>query len=339
VRVALILMVPLMARAASPFAGSAVCAECHRAEATHYRETAMAQALTPVAECEILRRHPSLRHEAGGYQYSIARQGDTSVMTVTGNGQTLTVSLLWAFGRGKAGQTYVFEREGAFYESRVSFYQALDGLDLTMGAVGGRITDIDDAAGRRMSDISARDCFGCHSTGGVSQGRLHLESLRPGVGCEACHGPAEKHLAALRAGNAVDAKMPELAGYTAEEMSNFCGRCHRTWAQIALDGPRGVNNVRFQPYRLANSKCYDASDSRIRCTACHDPHGPLVRTAAAYDSKCAACHSAAAHTKTCPVAKTNCVTCHMPATELPSSHTRFTDHQIRIVRANQPYPD
>ena len=33
----------------------------------------------------------------------------------------------------------------------------------------------------------------------------------------------------------------------------------------------GVANVRFQPYRLISSKCYDAEDSRIRCTACHDP--------------------------------------------------------------------
>ncbi len=299
----------------------------------------MSRALVPVADCEILRKHADLRREAGGYQYRIVRQGDASMMTVTGGGRSLTVPLLWAFGRGKAGQTYVFERDGVFYESRVSFYQALDGLDLTMGAVGGRITSIDDAAGRRMDMIGARDCFGCHSTGGVSQGRLHLESMIPGVQCEACHGPAEKHVAAIRTGNAVAARMPKLADLTSEEMSNLCGRCHRTWSQIALNGPRGVNNVRFQPYRLANSKCYDASDARIRCTACHDPHGPLVRTAASYDSKCAACHSAAAHTKTCPVAKANCVTCHMPATDLPDSHAQFTDHEIRVVRANQPYPD
>ena len=36
--------------------------------------------------------------------------------------------------RGQAGQTYVFERNGTYYESRVSFYNALRGLDLTMGA-------------------------------------------------------------------------------------------------------------------------------------------------------------------------------------------------------------
>src|SRR5207248_4550679 len=109
--------------------------------------------------------------------------------------------------------------------------------------------------------------------------------------------------------------------------------------QIAMNGPRGVNNVRFQPYRLTNSKCYDAADQRIRCTACHNPHEPPVRDASFYDSKCAACHSAAAHTKTCPVAKADCVTCHMPKVDLPGAHSQFTDHQIRVARANAPYPN
>ncbi len=80
---------------------------------------------------------------------------------------------------------------------------------------------------------------------------------------------------AARAGDAVAARLPHLAALSAEDMSELCGRCHRTWSQIALNGPRGVNNVRFQPYRLANSKCYDAADRRIRCTACHDPHAPV----------------------------------------------------------------
>jgi formate-dependent nitrite reductase cytochrome c552 subunit len=39
------------------------------------------------------------------------------------------------------------------------------------------------------------------------------------------------------------------------------------------------------------------------------------------------------------VAKANCVTCHMPKIELPGAHARFTDHQIRIARAGEPYPN
>ncbi len=339
-RLALLLLpLILMAHTAPPYTGGGVCAQCHREEFTHYQTTPMAGALDSVAECKILREHPDLTFQSGEYRYHIERLGDASLMTVTGNGQQLAVPLSWAFGLGRAGQTYVFERNGVFYESRVSFYEALGGLDLTMGAGGSRVTDVIDAAGRPMSAESARDCFGCHSTGGVSQGRLNLESMKPGVDCEACHGPAEKHVSAVRAGNPVEARMPRLGELNAEEMSEFCGRCHRTWSQIAMHGPLGVNNVRFQPYRLSNSKCYDASDRRIRCTACHDPHAPLVQSAAAYDSKCEACHSAAANGRICRVAKTRCVTCHMPKTDLPGSHAKFTDHEIRVARAGQPYPN
>jgi hypothetical protein len=29
----------------------------------------------------------------------------------------------------------------------------------------------------------------------------------------------------------------------------------------------------------------------------------------------------------------------MPKTELPGAHRQFTDHEIRIVRAGEPYPE
>lgn len=208
-----------------------------------------------------------------------------------------------------------------------------------MGALNTRPQSIAEAAGRRMDALGARDCFACHSNGAVVDRKLHLETIQPGVQCESCHGAVEKHAIAARAGDAVAARLPHLAALSAEDVSELCGRCHRTWSQIALNGPRGVNNVRFQPYRLANSKCYDAADRRIRCTACHDPHAPVETSLTSYDAKCAACHSAALHTKTCRVAKSNCAGCHMPKIELPGAHARFTDHQIRIAGAGDPYPN
>ncbi len=329
----------LLAAGATYSADDQACAECHRDVTARFRSTPMAGALATAAECEILKRNPGLTFRDTGYESRITRNGDSSVLTVTGGGETLTATLLWAFGRGQAGQTSVFERGGTYYESRVSYYNALHGLDLTMGAQAGKPKNIEEAAGHRMGTRDTLDCFGCHSTRAVSGGRLHLESIVPGVGCESCHGAADKHAAAVRAGDLAAAKMPHLAGYTAEEMSETCGRCHRTWSQIAMNGPRGVLNVRFQPYRLTNSRCYNVADNRIRCSACHDPHGPLETSASAYDVKCTACHDTAQHTKTCRVAKTNCVTCHMPKNELPGAHARFTDHQIRIVRAGEPYPN
>jgi hypothetical protein len=335
----LALALPFLSLAAPNPPGDQVCAECHEKVVARFRSTPMARALDPASKAEILQRHPDLTFQDGNFQWRIVRDGNRSLMTVTGTGDSVTVPLEWAFGRGQAGQTYVFQRNGALYESRVSFYNSLNGLDLTMGAQQAPARTIDDALGRRMDTIGARECFGCHSTGAVSGGALHLEAIRPGVGCESCHGAAEQHVAAVRAGNAAEAKLPKLSKRTAEEMAEVCGSCHRTWSQIALNGPRGVLNVRFQPYRLANSQCYDTADARIACSACHDPHGPVETSASAYDARCSACHSTALHTKTCPVSKSNCTTCHMPKIELPGAHARFTDHQIRIVRAGEPYPN
>jgi hypothetical protein len=331
----------LAAIAAFPLAAAdvQVCAECHRDVVQRFRATPMAQALVPADQCEILKQNPDLTFHEPGYDSRIVREGDRVVLTVTGGGQTHAVTLAWAFGRGQAGQTYLFQHNGDWYESRISFFNALHALDLTMGAQRYKPAGIEDAAGHKLGPRDVVECFGCHSAGAVSGGRLHLESIAPGVGCESCHGPASRHVAAIHAGDLPAAKMPKLAGYSTEEMSEMCGRCHRTWSQIAANGPRGVLNVRFQPYRLTNSKCYSVTDVRIRCSACHDPHGPLESAVASYDVRCTACHSAKAAARTCTVAKQNCVTCHMPKVELPGAHARFTDHQIRIERAGDLYPN
>jgi len=305
----------------------------------------MARALETVAKSQILREHPQLEFRQGPYSYKITRNGERSIYTVSDGKETLTLPVAWAFGLGSAGQTYVYQWNGVWYESRVSFYRAIGGLDLSMGAASLQPKTLEEAAGRRMSVRDATDCFGCHATNAVHEGKVQTDRLTPGVSCERCHGPAEKHANAAQTGDVQNAGMSKLGKLTTEEMSDFCGQCHRTWSQIATDGPHDVNNVRFQPYRLTNSKCYDSADLRIRCTACHDPHHEVERTPALYDARCLACHAAgqrasagARRTKPCPKAGKDCVTCHMPKYEIPGSHNLFSDHQIRVVKPAEPYP-
>jgi len=322
------------------------CASCHRAQALTQPATSMAHALEIVAESQILREHPQLEFRQDPYSYKIARNGERSIYTVSDGKATLAMPVAWAFGLGSAGQTYVYQWNGAWYESRVSFYRAIGGLDLTMGAASLHPKTLEEAAGRRMSVRDSTDCFGCHATNAIREGKVQVERLTPGVLCERCHGPGEKHAGAAQAGDVQNAGMPQLGKLTTEEMSDFCGQCHRTWSQIATDGPHDVNNVRFQPYRLTNSKCYDSADMRIRCTACHDPHQEIEKTPAFYDARCLACHAAGQRTsgagtrrpKPCPKATKDCVTCHMPKYEIPGSHNLFSDHQIRVVTPGEPYP-
>lgn len=324
----------------------AACAACHKAQTDKYyghagqHGSSMATALYSVAEAEILEKNPKLAFQLGKYSYSIQRRGKESVYTVTDGKSRLDLDLKFAFGQGAAGQTYVFEHNGQLYESRVSFYKEIGRLDLTMGAPPGEPRNIVEAAGREMTPKDVTACFACHTTNSIEKGLVNFNVLRAGVGCENCHGSARKHLEAFQSGNVKAAAMPKLANWSAEEQSEACGRCHRTWADIATSGPLGLHNVRFQPYRLANSKCYDSVDRRIACSGCHDVHAPLEKKLAAYDPKCTACHAATSSAKkTCPKAQSNCASCHMPRFEIPGSHHQFTDHMIRIVRKNETYPN
>jgi Cytochrome c554 and c-prime len=325
-RVAAVTLLVTRWAAASPSA----CVPCHKHETEAFARSGMARALESAKDSAILQANPRLTARIAGYSYDIARIGDASIYTVTDGRNTIRVPIDWAFGQGTAGQTYVFQQEGQWYESRVSYFSALRGLDVTMGAQTAAPGNLDEAAGRRTQPGDMGQCFDCHATNAA--GPPHADGMIPGLQCERCHGSTEAHLRN-------NAPMHRLGRLDAEEISDLCGECHRTWSQIAVHGPHGIQNVRFQPYRLAGSKCYNTEDPRIRCTACHDPHRPLETSAAAYDAKCQACHSGKESTQLCRVATKNCVTCHMPRVDLPGAHTKFTDHRIRVVQANEHYPD
>jgi hypothetical protein len=297
----------------------------------------MAHALSHPTESDILKNHPDLHFRNGEYTYQIKRETNQVTYSVQKNDKLFSVPVLWAFGLGSAGQTFVYEYAGALYEARVSFFSAVDGLDITVGHKSiPQPGDIADVAGRRLPKLEAARCFGCHAT-------VTGNAIEPGVQCERCHQDAKRHASALNSGTS-GVVPPKLSQLDSEDMSSFCGQCHRTWEEIAANGPHDVNNVRFQPYRLTGSKCWDASplDKRIRCTACHDPHKDVVTDAGFYDAKCQSCHASregTRETKTCPKAQAKCVSCHMPKVELPEAHFHFTDHRIRVARPGEPYRD
>lgn len=308
------------------------CATCHPAQAKPHPATSMAHALELVPECKILQEHPLMNLAEGQFLYRIETKGGQSIYSISDGQHTLSYPIGWAFGQGLAGQTYVFEYSGQYFQSRVSYYKAINGLDLTLGAENIKPTNLAEASGIPMAPQEGPQCFGCHSTNSVEAKKLVPDKLIAGLQCERCHGPTGDHLNKL-------APMPKLTGFSTEQTSTFCGQCHRTWDEIASGGKLGVSNVRFQPYRLTNSRCYDTEDRRISCTACHNPHEELDTTASHYDAKCQACHAGGkALAIACKVSKSNCITCHMPKVEIPGSHHEFFDHQIRIVRGHD-YPN
>jgi hypothetical protein len=196
--------------------------------------------------------------------------------------------------------------------------------------------------GRRLPIWETRVCFDCHASG-VGK-TLDVSKIIPGLECEHCHAGAQQHMADAAVDNFKTVPR-SLKRLNAEEVSTFCGQCHRTFDTVMRNRWHGPAFVRFQPYRIALSKCFIGDDPRISCLACHNPHQPLNHSAAYYDSKCLACHSAAKSTslapmaKVCPKASANCTSCHMPKIELPGGHAQFTDHFIRVVNPGEGYPE
>lgn len=331
------------------YVGTKECARCHAKRTVSQLTTPMARASTLAASSEVLREFDHLSLQLGPYTYTVTSAADTSVYSVRDPTNSISETLVWAFGLGNKGQTYIYQRNGFYYESRLSFYKAIRGLDLTTGHGIGTPANLEDALGRLIDPDTLRRCFGCHTTASTTTAGFDPAHLMPGVTCEACHGPGAKHVALMDEEKTDQGRLAIFnpKRLTAIALVDFCGACHRTLNDVYEMGAAGVANVRFQPYRLEKSRCWGDGDARLTCIACHDPHQPLVQDTTSYDEKCLACHVVAPAKKVsqdhpgkaCPVGKKDCVTCHMPRVIIPYMHAPFTDHRIRIVRAGAPYPD
>jgi Cytochrome c554 and c-prime len=337
------------AQAAHPNPASA-CAGCHASQARPQADTPMGRAMQWPDANPLFKSHPQLSFRKGPYTYTVETKPGQTIYSVSDGTRTISLPIHWSFGKG--AQTWVLEKDGDLYESMVSYYPSIDGLEITTGDAELKPQNLDEAVGRKLRQSEPKDCFGCHSTGAVSMGNLHLETLTPGVACEHCHTGAITHMVAAVQGEAYETAPPDLRKLSTEDISNFCGQCHRTWETVVRSHWRGEVDVRFQPYRLANSKCFDGTDPRISCIACHDPHQDIVKADSFYDPKCLACHASkneaasAANApgsrrdaKACSVASAGCVSCHMPKVKLPNGLVTFHDHEIRIVKPGSPYPD
>ena len=327
------------------FVGDAACAGCHAEIVKAQQSSAMARTATRAEDSQLLRAHP-LNYKLGGYTYEAQTQDSKASYRVSDQTSAFSAVLNWAFGI-RMGQSYLFEKNGGVYMAPLTYYPEAGTWDFTVDQPHSAPESLDKGVGRHLLDDEVRGCFNCHNTAATTNGKFDPEHSIPGVTCEACHGPAAYHVAAAGMGFSEGGTMILNPSHLSPVDSvDFCGACHRTWWDITLAGGTGLKSIRFPPYRLENSRCWGKGDKRLTCTACHDPHQPLAREDSAYDDKCLACHVNSPSAKptathpgaACPAATKDCVTCHMPKYKLTDIPVKFTDHQIRVVRGNEPIP-
>jgi tetratricopeptide (TPR) repeat protein len=180
------------------------------------------------------------------------------------------------------------------------------------------------------------NCAACHTSqlrnrngGGFEAGQL--EFREPGVDCEMCHGPSQKHVSAMHTGKPY-AKTPmeppvDFTKVNSREFLKVCSQCHMQSA-VRNAGPHGELNYSregdFVPTYLrrpltefsrkgfykdgrfrqttfiveefSRSRCFQAGNAT--CANCHDVHNrdpasnPVsLRYAAEPDRMCLQCHS------------------------------------------------
>jgi hypothetical protein len=341
---------------AEQFVGSAACAQCHREISATQRMTPMARTLSRADGNAVLKDHPDLGFDHRQYKFRISTVNGKSTYSASDGREKISALLAWAFGLGHVGQSYLFERDGGWYEARSTYFPTLRGIDFTPTRALDSPRDVGEALGRSLGAEEMRRCFQCHATAVTTQPIAEQKQFANGVNCEACHGPGAKQVAAKRAEKLLQGEVSGAGGgeliFNARKLSppdsvDFCGACHATWWDVQLTAVKGEPSVRSQAYRLENSKCWGVGDPRITCIACHDPHQQLEKRPEMYDVKCLACHvngkseavTASHPGKACPVAASKCSACHMPRIEIKEMHYAFADHHIRVVRPGAAVPD
>ena len=331
----------------SEYVGTAKCAMCHSAKAASQISTEMAHASTRSPDPRLLEGQSALSFRRGSYDYEIVRRGDAVFESVSHGQSSLSRPLLFAFGQGIIGHTYIYQTGNTFYESRISYYSAIRGLDLTTGHTESQPDDLAQSLGRPLEPREVQQCFGCHTTASTTANHFEPSQSFEGVTCEGCHGPGSKHVQAMMAAQIERGKRSIMnpGKLDAASSVDFCGACHRTFGDVLQMGVGGVVTVRFQPFRLEKSRCWARAEGRLTCLTCHNPHEPMVQDIAYYDQICLRCHSRNVSgtaefspvSVTCKVGKTGCVNCHMPRIEIPGMHHAFSDHWIRITGNSNSY--
>jgi predicted CXXCH cytochrome family protein len=366
-------VLPLTARAAPIYAGTAACGACHLAEAAAWRGSH--HALAMVSDDRAWLGDFTRSATGGGSQVRFRR--DAAGLTAIINGQSARISA--SFGVYPLQQYLVEAPGGRLQVLPVAW-------DARPAAQGGQRWF--DPARAGAPPWSSRDqtwnfmCADCHSTGVARNYTLATDSYatttaQENVGCEACHGAGAAHAAApTRIAIPVPLTPPPGAWGPFDPATHIrhwagpprpstvldvCAPCHSRRSKLLdrpvtgapfLDGyqpalvapplyfPNGqIEDEVFEYGSFLQSRMYQ---NGVTCTDCHDPHTAGLR--APGNAVCTQCHQAAAfdtpahHHHAQGSAGAACAACHMPTRVYMGVHQRH-DHALRVPDPTAGAPD
>ena len=189
-------------------------------------------------------------------------------------------------------------------------------------------------------------CLECHTTYVQTDAskkkenphKLSQDKIILGIGCERCHGPAQKHVS-FQTENPTEKVGKYIINprkMSSFQQMNSCGLCHAGPAKsirpeftfeagdtldkffdlpVLVDSSADVHGNQYQ--LISASKCFLKS-AGMNCSTCHNTHNNERGNLALFSSRCITCHSEEKHTmcsmknKIGNSIKSNCIDCHMP---------------------------
>ncbi len=226
------------------------CARCHQKIFDSYKKTPMAQA-SGLAVDGLL--PGEFTHAASGVRYRLfLRDGRAWLSYERPNASPQQAlkgeqELTYFVGSGQRGRTYLFQKNGYWFESPVNWYSKQRVWDMNPKSI--------DAREMPFTLKVDRGCLHCHSTGvqpalGANNHFGSQPFLYGGITCQSCHGDPAAHLAS---GGAAPILNP--AKLSPSKRDSVCLQCHLE-GETVVNAP-GRSLAAFVPgresFRLRNS--------------------------------------------------------------------------------------
>lgn len=325
---------------ANKFAGSQVCANCHKDIYNKHLHTAHYLTSQPGTAAYIKGCFDSGKNV---FEYSdsvkvvMEKEGNNYYQVQYVNGkQKRKESFDIVVGSGTKGQTFLYWNAKKILQLPVFYYTDYNEWANSPGYPGKVIYN---------RPITSR-CLECHSTfvQKISDQKQDPEDFDRntiifGVDCEKCHGPAAQH-AAFQLENPTDTagkfviNPGKLSRVQQLDLCRLChgGRLEKIKPSFTFQ-PGDVLSDYFQKDTsikdatdidvhgnqyglLAASKCFKMSE--MTCSSCHNSHENEAGKIELFSQRCINCHNEA-HNNFCSMSKKlgnvitqNCIDCHMP---------------------------
>ncbi len=326
------------------FAGSAVCASCHKNIYESHLKTAHFLDSRPASK-EFIKG--SFLPGQNKFVFNkwmavlLEQKNDSFYQTAFINGINYESKPFGiVIGSGKDGQSYLYWDDNKLYQLPVSYFTTLNSWCNSPGFPNDFI---------KFDRIIPGNCMECHTTySKMEENSDHNPTFEKsqiiyGIDCERCHGPAEDHVIYQQEhpGDKTAKYIVHIETLARQQRLDGCALCHsgfRREIQPAFTFTIGdtLDNYSLAIYNrdsastldvhgnqyglLTASKCFRMS--QMDCSSCHNVHSNEGNNLALYSQRCITCHSGVQHlTINLPPEKkivfnSNCIDCHMPL--LPS---------------------